>query len=283
MNVPLQVLRDNGAQEPEWLHCSPQCCSWWWVGGEQGGSSWSPLSSPQFWVCWAPSCCDCTRQPAAQTPVCKQSRLRPWWGQWLRITHKFQELDRGVFRCAVICVEGEKQWGENTSLRGASADGESPGCEFAQPHYCYLYVRNVTVTDSMSLTEGGGHRELWERRSGTMVWKAELKSTNKIPYIIRQNIFYTVMNAMSISTALFIYFIYYLKMTWKTQLNHILSQSYCMFNVFMFPNVSVFLYQQLLHAFVHIRNFLVHSFNFLCQSSLRLQVWMKYTLHVLSV
>ncbi len=127
-----------------------------------GGSSWSPLSSPQFWVCWAPSCCDCTRQPAAQTPVCKQSRLRPWWGQWLRITHKLQELDRGDFRCAVICVEGEKQWGENTALRGASAAGESPGCEFTQPHYCYLYVRNVTVTDSMSLTEGGGHRELWE-------------------------------------------------------------------------------------------------------------------------
>ncbi len=27
-----------------------QCCSWWWVGGEQGGFSWRPRSSPQFWV-----------------------------------------------------------------------------------------------------------------------------------------------------------------------------------------------------------------------------------------
>ncbi len=27
-----------------------QCCSWWWVGGEQGGFSWSPRSSPQFWA-----------------------------------------------------------------------------------------------------------------------------------------------------------------------------------------------------------------------------------------
>ncbi len=34
-------------------------------GGEQGGFSWSPLSSLQFWECWAPGCCDCTRQPAA--------------------------------------------------------------------------------------------------------------------------------------------------------------------------------------------------------------------------
>ncbi len=31
-------------------------------------------------------------------------------------------------------VEGEEQWGENSTLRGASADGESSGCEFAQPH-----------------------------------------------------------------------------------------------------------------------------------------------------
>ncbi len=30
---------------------------------------------------------------------------------------KLQELDGGVFRCAVICVQGEEQWGENTALR----------------------------------------------------------------------------------------------------------------------------------------------------------------------
>ncbi len=50
------------------------------------------------------------------------------------VVRKLQELERGVIRCAVICVQGEEQWGENTSLRGASADGDSPGCEFAQPH-----------------------------------------------------------------------------------------------------------------------------------------------------
>ncbi len=43
-----------------------------------------------------------------------------------------QELDRGVFRCAVIGVAGEEQWGENTALRSSSVDGDSPGCVFSQ-------------------------------------------------------------------------------------------------------------------------------------------------------
>jgi len=47
---------------------------------------------------------------------------------------KLQELDRGVFRGAVICVQGEEQWGENTSLRSSSADGAGVGCEFSQPY-----------------------------------------------------------------------------------------------------------------------------------------------------
>ncbi len=77
-------------------------------------------------------------------------------------------------------------------------------------------------------------------------------------YHIRQNIFYTVMNAMLISTALFIYFIYYLEMTWKTQINHILSQS-------QFQTRPFCLWKQLFSysdswTFVHIRNFLVRLF-----------------------
>ncbi len=40
---------------------------------------------------------------------------------------KLQELDRGVFRCAVVGVEGEEQWGENAALRGSSADGAGVG------------------------------------------------------------------------------------------------------------------------------------------------------------
>ncbi|KAK3513149.1 hypothetical protein QTP70_007478 [Hemibagrus guttatus] len=42
---------------------------------------------------------------------------------------KFQELDRGVFRGAVICVERGKQWGENAALRSSSADGVGVGCQ----------------------------------------------------------------------------------------------------------------------------------------------------------
>ncbi len=47
---------------------------------------------------------------------------------------KLQEFDRGVFRGAVICLEGEEQWGENAALRSSSADGAGVGCEFSQPH-----------------------------------------------------------------------------------------------------------------------------------------------------
>ncbi len=35
---------------------------------------------------------------------------------------KLQELDGGVFKCTVIRVHGEEQWGENTALRSSSAD-----------------------------------------------------------------------------------------------------------------------------------------------------------------
>ncbi len=45
---------------------------------------------------------------------------------------KLQELDRGVFRCAVIRLKGEEQWGENAALRSSSADGAGVGCEFTE-------------------------------------------------------------------------------------------------------------------------------------------------------
>ncbi len=47
---------------------------------------------------------------------------------------KLQEVYWGVFRCAVICVQGEEQWGENTALRSSSADRTGAGWEFSQPH-----------------------------------------------------------------------------------------------------------------------------------------------------
>ncbi len=46
---------------------------------------------------------------------------------------KLQELDRGIFRCAVIRIEREEQRGENTALRSSSADSTGAGCIFSQP------------------------------------------------------------------------------------------------------------------------------------------------------
>ncbi len=43
---------------------------------------------------------------------------------------KLQELDRGFFRCAVVSVQGEEQWGANTALRTSSADRMGAGCVF---------------------------------------------------------------------------------------------------------------------------------------------------------
>ncbi len=43
-------------------------------------------------------------------------------GDQCGVVCKLQELDGGVFRCAVVHVEREEQWGENTALRSTSAD-----------------------------------------------------------------------------------------------------------------------------------------------------------------
>ncbi len=40
---------------------------------------------------------------------------------------RLQELDRGVSRCAVVGVQREEQWGENTALWSSSADRAGAG------------------------------------------------------------------------------------------------------------------------------------------------------------
>ncbi len=69
---------------------------------------------------------------------------------------KLQELNGGVFRCAVIRVQGEEQWGENTALRSSSADRTGAGWEFSQL-YCLLPVCQEAGDP---LTDGGGDGEL---------------------------------------------------------------------------------------------------------------------------
>ncbi len=69
---------------------------------------------------------------------------------------KLQELDGGVFRCTVIRVQGEEQWGENTVLRSSSADHTGVGCVFSQPHY----LLPVCQEAGDALTDGGGDGKL---------------------------------------------------------------------------------------------------------------------------
>ncbi len=89
------------------------------------------------------------------------------------------KLDRGVFRCAVIHVQGKEQWGENAALRSSSADCVGAGWEFSQPHY----LLSVCQEADDPLTDGGGDGELcqfilkgvWDDgvKSGAEVYKQE--------------------------------------------------------------------------------------------------------------
>ncbi len=69
---------------------------------------------------------------------------------------KLQELDGGVFGCAVIRLHGEEQWGGNTALRSSSADRTGAGWEFSQPHKLLLVCQEA----GDPLTEGGGDGKL---------------------------------------------------------------------------------------------------------------------------
>ncbi len=85
MSVPIQVLRDDGSQELEFLHC--------------------------------------TKQPAPY--LLSVSRLITVLDEAdeCSVVCKLQEHERGVFRGEVVGVQGEEQWGENTALRNTSVGG----------------------------------------------------------------------------------------------------------------------------------------------------------------
>ncbi len=178
--VPLQVPGDGGVQEPEWLTVS-QCCSWWWVGESRGVSSE---------VHDHLHCFDRVKLQVVKTAPDSQilnllsvSRLVTVLDEadQCGVVCKLQELDRGVFRCAVIRVQGEEQWGEHTALWSSGADRAGAGWEFSQPHYLLLVCQEA----GDPLIDGGGNGELCQFilkgvRIGMMVLKAELKSTNRI-------------------------------------------------------------------------------------------------------
>ncbi len=132
--VPLQVLRDGGAQEPEWLHCSHSAVH----DGEWGESRGVSPEVHDHLHCFE----DVKLQVVKTAPDSQLlnllfvSRLVTVLDEadQCGVVCKLQELERGVFRCAVVGVQGNEQWGENTALRRSSADGTGAGWEFSQPH-----------------------------------------------------------------------------------------------------------------------------------------------------
>ncbi len=154
--VPLQVLGDGGAQESEWLHCSHSAVH----DGEWGESRGvSPEVHDHL------HCFEHVKLEVVKTAPDSQLLNLLSVGRLVTVLNeagksgvvcKLQELDRGVFRCAVVRVEGEKQWGENAALRGSSAGAAGAGWEFSQPHK----LLPVCQEAGDPLTDGGGYREL---------------------------------------------------------------------------------------------------------------------------
>ncbi len=132
--VPLQVLGDGGAQKPEWLHCSHSAV-------HDGEWAESRGVSPE--VHDHLHCFECVQLQVVKTAPDSQlldllsvSRLITVLDEADKcdVIFKLLELDRGVFRFAVVRVGREEQCRENTALRSSSADRTGAGCVFFQPH-----------------------------------------------------------------------------------------------------------------------------------------------------
>ncbi len=125
MSVPIQVLRDDASQELECLHCSHSAVH----NGEWGESRGvSPEVHDHL------HCFERVKLQVVKTAPDSQllnllsvSRLVTILDEAdeCGVICKLQELDRGVFRGAVVGVQGEEQWGENTALRNTSVGGAS--------------------------------------------------------------------------------------------------------------------------------------------------------------
>ncbi len=131
--VSLQVLGDGAAQESEWLHCSHSAVHDGAWGESRGVSPEVHDHLHSF-----------ERVKLQVVKTAPDSQLLNLLSVSRHVTVlneadqcgvicKLQELDRGVFRCAVVRVEREEQWGENTALRSSSAERASAGWEFPQP------------------------------------------------------------------------------------------------------------------------------------------------------
>ncbi len=134
VSVPLQVLRDDGSQEPEWLRCRHSAVHDGEWGESRGVSPEVHGHLHSFErvklqvVKTAPD-----RQLLNLLSVSRLVSVLDEADQCGAVC-KLQELDRGVFRCVVVGVAGEEQWGENTALGDTSTDDAAFWQEFPQSH-----------------------------------------------------------------------------------------------------------------------------------------------------
>ncbi len=129
--VPLQVLGDGGTHESEWLHCSHSTVH----DGEWGESGGSPEVHDHL-HCFEHVQLQFVKTDSHLFNILSVSRLVTVLNEadQCGVICELQELDRGVFGWAVVGVQGEEQWGENTALRSSSADCTGARCVFSQPH-----------------------------------------------------------------------------------------------------------------------------------------------------
>ncbi len=146
-----------------------QSCSWWWVGGEQGVSPEVHDHIHSF-----------ERVKLQVVKTAPDSQLLNLLSVRRLVTgldeanqcgvvFQLQELDRDVFWCVFVGVQGKEQWGENTALWSSSADRTGAGCVFS-----------VCQEAGDPLTDGGGHGELCQFilkgdgvKSGAEVYKKD--------------------------------------------------------------------------------------------------------------
>ncbi len=123
MSVPIQVLRDDGSQELECLHCSHSA-----VYDGEWGESWgvSPEVHDHLHSFERVELQVVKTAPDSQLfNLLSVGRLVTVLDEAdeCGVVCKLQELDRGVFRGAVVGVQREEQCGENTALRSTSVGG----------------------------------------------------------------------------------------------------------------------------------------------------------------
>ncbi len=177
--VPLQVLRNCGTQVYEWLHCGHSAVH----DGERGESRGVSPEVHDHLHCFK-------RVKLQVVKTAPDSQLLNLLSVKRLVTVlteadqcgvicKCQELDGGVFRCAVIRVQGEEQWGENTALSSSSADRTVLDENFPSLTTCCLSVRKLVI-QWQTVVGTESFVSLFWRMSGMMVLKVELKSTNRI-------------------------------------------------------------------------------------------------------